>query len=98
MPELRERTDPLLARIRPRGAGLVVGAWDGEESLVHATGSLPAGEGTVFEIGSITKVFTSTLLVDMAADGLVALDDPVQRHLPEDVRIPTRERAITLED
>lgn len=39
-------------------------------------------ENTVFEIGSITKVFTSTLLADMVARHLVAFDDPVDKYLP----------------
>ena len=38
---------------------------------------------TRFEIGSITKVFTSLLLADMVLAGEVSLDDPVTRHLPE---------------
>jgi CubicO group peptidase (beta-lactamase class C family) len=54
---------------------------------------------TVFEIGSITKVFTSLLLASMARRGEVALDDPVARHLPGDFRVPTcRGRPITLAD
>lgn len=37
---------------------------------------------TVFEIGSITKVFTALLLMDMAVRGEVALSDPVAKYLP----------------
>ncbi len=51
---------------------------------------------SVFEIGSITKTFTGTLLADMAREGLVALDDPVAEHLP--VAPPVLGRPITLED
>ena len=50
----------------------------------------------VFEIGSITKTFTATVLASMVRDGLVALDDPVARHLP--VAPPVNGRPITLED
>ena len=54
---------------------------------------------TVFEIGSITKVFTSTLLADMVARGLVAFDDPVGKYLPTTVKVPSRNgRVITLVD
>jgi CubicO group peptidase (beta-lactamase class C family) len=53
----------------------------------------------VFEIGSITKVFTATLLADMAARGEVGLTDPVSRHLPRSVTVPSRGgREITLLD
>jgi len=38
----------------------------------------------VFEIASITKVFTTLLLADMALRAEVRLDDPVARHLPGD--------------
>ena len=41
----------------------------------------PVTSETVFEIGSITKVFTALLLADMARRGKVGLDDPVARHL-----------------
>ena len=95
---IAERLGPQLAAVRPRGAGTAVGAWDGEETFTWSTGDLPAGADSVFEIGSITKLFTSTLLVDMAREGLVALDDPVQAHLPDDVVLPARGRPITLED
>jgi Beta-lactamase len=54
---------------------------------------------SVFEIGSITKVFTAILLADMADRGEVKLDDPVAMYLPADVRIPERSgRKITLLD
>jgi len=54
---------------------------------------------TVFEIGSITKVFTSLLLADMVRRGTVALTDPVAKYLPSDVKMPERGgRTITLED
>ncbi len=35
-----------------------------------------------FEIGSITKVFTSLLLADQVSKGTMSLDDPIQKHLP----------------
>ena len=35
-----------------------------------------------FEIGSVTKTMTATLLASLAADGALSLDDPVGRWLP----------------
>jgi CubicO group peptidase (beta-lactamase class C family) len=93
---LAERLDPVLSRVRARRGGLAIGVWDGEETFTWHTRELPAGAGSVFEIGSITKVFTATLLAGMAQEGLVALDDPVAKHLPAEP--PRRGRAITLED
>jgi CubicO group peptidase (beta-lactamase class C family) len=54
-------------------------------------------ERTVFEIGSITKVFTALLLADQVVAGAVELDQPLQELLP-DVRIPVHGRPITLVD
>ncbi|NIP78846.1 MAG: serine hydrolase, partial [Gemmatimonadetes bacterium] len=57
------------------------------------------GRRSVFEIGSITKTFTAALLADMVARGEMALDDPVQKYLPEGVTMPRWEgREITLMD
>jgi len=59
----------------------------------------PMDGDTVFEIGSITKVFTSLLLADMVERGEVALSDPAAKYLPKGITMPERGgRAITLED
>src|ERR1035438_10604278 len=59
----------------------------------------PVGNDTVFEIGSTTKVFTSTILADMVQRGEVSLDDPVAKYLPADVKMPQRGgKQITLID
>jgi CubicO group peptidase (beta-lactamase class C family) len=57
------------------------------------------GPGTMFELGSITKVFTSLLLADMVDRGEVRLDDPVAMYLPKGVVLPSRNgKQITLTD
>ncbi|MFW6088628.1 MAG: serine hydrolase domain-containing protein [Gemmatimonadota bacterium] len=57
----------------------------------------PMDPRAVFEIGSITRTFTATILADMARRGEVNLDDPVSRYLPAHVAVPSRaEREITL--
>lgn len=58
-----------------------------------------ADENTVFEIGSITKVFTGTLLAEAVKRGEVKLDDPIAKYLPSTVKVPARGgREITLLD
>jgi serine-type D-Ala-D-Ala carboxypeptidase/endopeptidase len=44
-------------------------------------------EASVFEIGSVTKAFTGILLAEMAGRGELALDDPLQKHLPDEVKL-----------
>src|ERR1051325_10969913 len=62
--------------------GIVVGVIDSKGQRIISYGALNQNDArqvngdTVFEIGSITKVFTSLLLADMVQRGEVALDDP----------------------
>ena len=54
---------------------------------------------TLFEIGSLTKVFTALLLADMVHRKELGFDDPVDRYLPSGFRTPQRNgRAISLAD
>jgi serine-type D-Ala-D-Ala carboxypeptidase/endopeptidase len=96
--DLRQRVGAVLERSRTRRAGLVIGVEASGESGFWHRGRLPDGPRSILEIGSVTKLFTATLLADMARERVVAFDDPVQRHLPPGVRIPERGREITLED
>lgn len=53
----------------------------------------------MFEIGSVTKTFTATLLADMVKRGQVSLDDPISKYLPDTVVVPSRGgKTITLLD
>ena len=67
----------------------------GHQSL---SGDRPINERTLFEIGSVGKTFTASLLAAWTVQGEVALTDPVRLYLPETVVLPTRSgREITLE-
>jgi D-alanyl-D-alanine-carboxypeptidase/D-alanyl-D-alanine-endopeptidase len=88
-----------------QSVGIVVGIVSPKGRRIIAYGSLakndkraPDGD-TVFEIGSMTKVFTSLVLMDMAQHGEVSLDDPVAKYLPATVHVPERGgKKITLRD
>ena len=86
-----------------RSAGIVVGVVDadGHTRVVAygdpGPGHPPLDGNSVFEIGSISKVFTATVLAEMVQEGKVRLDDPVQKFLPATVHVPTRNgKVITL--
>ncbi|MBX3146189.1 MAG: beta-lactamase family protein [Gemmatimonadales bacterium] len=88
-----------------RTVGLVIGLieTDGTRRIFTAGQSghpgLPLNGKTVFEIGSITKVFTTGLLAEMVSRSEVELSDPVQKFLPAGVTMPSRNgRQITLRD
>jgi CubicO group peptidase (beta-lactamase class C family) len=96
---MRDSVGRTLARSSLRPTGLVVGVWrGGDDVALWHRGELPAGERSIFEIGSITKVFTATLLADMAREGRLTVGDPVSDHLPRGVEMPSRGREITLAD
>jgi D-alanyl-D-alanine-carboxypeptidase/D-alanyl-D-alanine-endopeptidase len=87
------------------GIGIVVGVIDPKGRRVVAYGSpakddkRPLNGDTIFEIGSMTKVFTSLVLMDMVQKGEVALTDPVSKYLPASVKVPERNnKKITLQD
>lgn len=46
---------------------------------------------TAFEIGSVSKTMTATLLAQLIAEGKASLDDPLAKHLPEGAQVPTFE-------
>lgn len=49
----------------------------------------PATADTPYNIASVTKLFTATLALQLAAEGRIDLDAPVARYLPDSVRVPT---------
>jgi CubicO group peptidase (beta-lactamase class C family) len=60
---------------------------DGDEAI---------SEDSIFEIGSITKVFTTLALMDIVAKGEMQLDDPIELYLPG-VKVPEKDgKKITL--
>ena len=95
----------MLARYVDMGEakGIVVGILepDGRRRFVAygsgGSGAAPLDPDSVFEIGSLSKTFTASVLADMVRRGEVGLDDPISKYLPASVRVPSRNgKAITL--
>ena len=87
-----------------RGTGIVVGqrSPSGRSSIAYGAARLggPAVDTrSIFPIASLTKIFTALLLSDAAVRGRLSVDDPVARHLPARVVVPSFQgRQITLAD
>jgi CubicO group peptidase (beta-lactamase class C family) len=88
-----------------QSVGIVVGVIEPSGRRIVAYGKLAEGSpgpldgDTVFEIGSITKVFTSLVLADMAEKKELDLLDPVLKFLPAGTKIPELDgEEITLHD
>ncbi len=76
-----------------------IGVIDGDSRLTMSVGQFSktdpskADENTIFEIGSISKVFTGILLADAIKRGIVTADQPVDDLLPSGVRMPVLKRS-----
>ena len=87
------------------GVGIVVGTISSEGRKIISAGerssdySRPPDGDTVFEIGSVTKVFTALLLAEMTEKNEVKLNDPVAKYLPSGFKAPERDgKTISLLD
>lgn len=101
--EVEKQIRPLLANTE--GIGMTVGILYGDEQLILGYGSVRSGASqapdgnTIYEIGSMTKVFTALLLAELSIEGRGALSDPAAKFLPPSVRIPRYgDTEITLGD
>ncbi len=103
--------NPVLAAVGPPAAklsagknvGLVIGVYRAGTPRVYGFGTAATPTGvarpdgkTLFEIGSVTKVFTGVLLADAVRRGEVKLDDPVNRHLPTDLWLNAHEKGVPI--
>lgn len=89
-----------VARVTP---GIIAGLLDprGRRIVPHgSSGSSRSLDGdTVFQIASVTKMFTALTLADMAVGGEVAMNDPISKYLPAGVHSPSYDgKEITLLD
>lgn len=97
---LKDRVDVYRSSV-----GMVVGIIDKQGTRIISygktaqEGGVPVTGDTIFEIGSITKVFTAVMLADMAQRGELKLSDPISAFLPKSIKTPSwAGKQITLED
>jgi len=84
---------------------IVVGVISPNGTQVSGYGNISKANHTtvdgnsIFDIGSLTKLFIGISLMDMVNQGLVKLDDPLEKYLPANVTVPTYQgHKITLQD
>ena len=91
--ELDKLVDSLVSPFMRRNntVGLAMGILNNGQTHVYGYGEkekgkkqIPAGN-TLFEIGSVSKTFTATLLAYFVQQGKIKLDDPVNKYLPDSV-------------
>jgi len=54
-------------------------------------------EETIYEIGSMTQIFTATLLADVVEKGIIRLEDPIVKFLPDSIAHNTSLQGITFQ-
>src|SRR3984957_20756236 len=87
---LRRRVERLLAPWqRTDGPGVTFGVVRGRELVVHESAGMaslelrvPIGPQTTFRIASVSKQFTCTAILLLAAEGKLSIDDDVRDHIP----------------
>jgi len=80
-----------LEQIISEGAipGASVSFYNGSEIITASAGlanvetDVSVNDQTIFQIGSITKIFTATLINQLAEAGKFNLDDPVRQYMPD---------------
>jgi CubicO group peptidase (beta-lactamase class C family) len=84
---ITQRLPQLIAEHKVPAAAIAVSA--GGEVIDHAAGVLSKSTGveatpdSIFQIGSITKLWTTTLVMQLVDEGRVELDRPLREYVPE---------------
>jgi D-alanyl-D-alanine-carboxypeptidase/D-alanyl-D-alanine-endopeptidase len=102
--EIKDRINALVDANRTNAA-IVIGIVDPNGTQFYSNGKLSkannsnVNENTIFAIGSITKVFTTILLADAVQEGVIKLNDPVDKYLQSTIKVPQYNgHRITFED
>lgn len=74
--------------------GLAIAVIKGDKVYVRTygyadkEGKVPVDSNTIFEIGSVTKVFTAEMTQLLADKGVLSWNDPIQQDLPDAAKLP----------
>lgn len=84
---LRDRLPSLIAEHQVPGAAVAVSVGgdvtDVAAGVLSRSTRVEATVDSVFQVGSITKVWTATLIMQLADEGKLDIDAPVRRYLPD---------------
>lgn len=79
---------------KKKNKGLIIGIIKGDQQEIKSFGKLSQdkpfapNKNTLFEIGSITSVFTTTMMMTSSQSGKIDLGDAIQGYLPEGIKAP----------
>ncbi|MFJ8853114.1 serine hydrolase domain-containing protein [Streptomyces sp. NPDC102437] len=85
------KDDATAALVRVSGSG---GDWRGSSGVHDLASGRPADPDGRFRAGSVTKIFTAAVVLQLAEEGRVGLDRPVRLYLPD--LIPAAYEDVTV--
>ena len=59
--------------------------WSGAAGIASQENQLPMTRETQIYIASITKLYTATVIMKLYENGIISLDDPISKYLPEEL-------------
>lgn len=74
------KDDATAALVRVSGTG---GRWRGSSGVHDLASGRPADPDGRFRVGSVTKVFTAAVVLQLAGEGRLGLDRPARHYLPD---------------
>ena len=72
--------------------------WEAGFGWADVAAGKPMTPETVYHSGSLGKTYTATAIMHLVDRGVIALDDPISRHLPFEVHNPLGDRDVTVHD
>ena len=85
--EIQAQMDDLTASGLPPGMVVWIDTpeyqFAGASGFADLTHDIPMPPEGAFRIGSITKMFTATVIIQLAEEGVLTLDDPLAQWLPD---------------
>lgn len=85
---------------KPTSPGCAVAVYEGDRiahkaafGMANLDHDIPLTPSSVFHVASVSKQFTGTAILLLAADGKLSLDDDIRKHLPE---LPDLGKRITI--
>lgn len=70
--------------------------WEGAYGYADVAAKVPTSPDTVFRSGSMGKVYTGVAIMQLVERGVISLDDPINKHLPFEVKNPLGGGEITV--
>ncbi|MGG6652065.1 UNVERIFIED_CONTAM: beta-lactamase family protein, partial [Salmonella enterica subsp. enterica serovar Weltevreden] len=80
---------------KPNTVSLSIGVIKNNQVKTYFFGETTKGNSTLptdisqYEIGSVSKVFTATLLADLVLKNTISLDDAITKYLPDSLKTNT---------